>query len=449
MSLSSDNFFEIFSKLPAKDIYRLMSTCKILSKFPKESNFAFKQAQHALLRDDTCFLIQPEIPIEATKWCNLPVEFHPLPGEELSSGMSKNVLAFFSKGVKILCSTNGLALCSMFSENEVKFFIINPATHSWSPIPTHDHLQNSSFYDHKIGFLCDSDGNFMIYHFIDDLVDWSSYFECNVYKEGMWKAKERFFSGSRSLRFDMPVYHKGAIHFISDCSPYLTRNNPYFRPYIMSYNFEDGKSRMLRIPKEARRGSHDRSCSTDKGNSGLVESFGTNDCSNSQNQNLTSSEVSKPDEVKREQLGLCDGGEKGGTVRGAVRASCNGGISVRVPYATSSRCEKPCLMATSGRRRAGLRLRCGGLRSQTVFAVTGLRLRKFGFRFGGGSLGFLLIHVGRFLSRGGAGGGCTSGATMRGSRELRSAQLVGVMVAPATSGHVWSVWTGFGLQARV
>ncbi|WVZ21929.1 hypothetical protein V8G54_000473 [Vigna mungo] len=230
-----------------------MSTCKILSKFPKESDFAFKQAQHAILRDETCFLIQPEIPMEATKWCNQPVEFHPLPGEELSSGMSKNVLAFFSKGVKILCSTNGLALCSMFGENEVKFFIINPATQSWSPIPTHDHLQNSSFYDHKIGFLCDSDGNFMIYHFIDDLVDWSSYFGCNVYKEGMWKAKERFFSGSRSLRFDMPVYHKGAIHFISDCSSYLTRNNPYFRPYIMSYNFEDGKSRMLRIPKEARK----------------------------------------------------------------------------------------------------------------------------------------------------------------------------------------------------
>ncbi|WVZ21489.1 hypothetical protein V8G54_008811 [Vigna mungo] len=40
----------------------------------------------------------------------------------------------------------------------------------------------------------------------------------------MWKAKERFFSGSRSLRFDMPVYHKGAIHFILDCSPYLYKS---------------------------------------------------------------------------------------------------------------------------------------------------------------------------------------------------------------------------------
>ncbi|WVZ19882.1 hypothetical protein V8G54_007204 [Vigna mungo] len=40
----------------------------------------------------------------------------------------------------------------------------------------------------------------------------------------MWKAKERFFSGSKSLRFDMPVYHKGAIHFVSDFSPYLYKS---------------------------------------------------------------------------------------------------------------------------------------------------------------------------------------------------------------------------------
>jgi len=237
-----------------------MSTCMLFSKFPKETYFALKQAQHARVRNDTCFFIQPEISIDATRWCNLPVEFHPLPGEESSSGVPRNVLAFFSKSVKILCSTNGLVLCSVATQNEVSLFIINPITQSCSPIPTHDHLQDNHFYDDKIGCMCDSDGNFMIYHFIDNLVEWSSYFDCNVYKEGVWKEKEQFSSGSRNLRFDMPVHHKGVVHFISDCSTYLTRNNPYFRPYIMSYNFENGKSRMLRVPKEARRGSHDKSC---------------------------------------------------------------------------------------------------------------------------------------------------------------------------------------------
>ena len=68
-----------------------MSTCILFLKFSREEYFAFKQAQHALLRDDTCFFIQLEIPIGAIQWSNLLVEFHPLLGEE-SSEMSKNTL---------------------------------------------------------------------------------------------------------------------------------------------------------------------------------------------------------------------------------------------------------------------------------------------------------------------------------------------------------------------
>jgi len=82
MNLSYDNFFETFSRLLAKTIYKFMSISMILSKFPKETYFASKQAQHALFRDDTYFFIQPETPVEVTRWCNLPVEFHPLHGEE-------------------------------------------------------------------------------------------------------------------------------------------------------------------------------------------------------------------------------------------------------------------------------------------------------------------------------------------------------------------------------
>ncbi|KAK7377806.1 hypothetical protein VNO80_03241 [Phaseolus coccineus] len=263
MSLSSDDLFEIFSRLPAKAIYRFTCTCMLFSKLPKETYFAFKQAQHARLRDDSCFFIQPEIPIGVSRWCNLEVEFHPLPGQESSSGVCEKALAYLYKNAKILSSNNGLVLSSVAGENEVNFFISNPATQSCFPIPTPHHIQTSSVYDHNVGFMCDSDDNFMVYYFFDNLVHWSSNFECKVYtsKEGVWKEKaEIFMTGSRNLRFDMPVHYRGAVHFISDCSPYLTRNNPYFKPYIMSYNFEDGKSRMLRVPKEARKGSHDKSC---------------------------------------------------------------------------------------------------------------------------------------------------------------------------------------------
>ena len=266
-SLSRDNLFEIISWLPAKAIYKFMSTCKLFSKFPKENYFGRRQAQHALLRDDTCFFVQSDILTNTIGWhlkFHLEVEFYSLPDQESSSGVSHNGLYFFNNA-KILSSYNGLILCCMVKNKEVNFFISNPATQSCWPIPTPpEHIQNSSVvFNHKIGLVCDSEGNLMMYHFIDNLDHWSSYLDCKVYsfKEGVWKEKaENFFIGSRSLRFDIPVHLKGAVHFISGCFPYLTRNDPYFRPYIMSYNFEDGKSRMLRLPKEARRGSYDISC---------------------------------------------------------------------------------------------------------------------------------------------------------------------------------------------
>ncbi|RDX72049.1 hypothetical protein CR513_48521, partial [Mucuna pruriens] len=152
MTLSNDEIFEIFSWLPAKTIYKFKSNSKLFSKLLEESYFASKQAQNALLKDDTCFFIQPD----TTIWHNGQIELHPLPGEELSSGVSNDVLILLSNSAKILSSSNGLILCHSTNQNQ--------------------------------------------------------------------------------------------------------RNSPYFRPYIMSYNFEDGKSRMLRVPKEARKGSHDYTC---------------------------------------------------------------------------------------------------------------------------------------------------------------------------------------------
>jgi len=262
--LSHDELLEIFSRLPAKAIYKFTSTSKSFSKLPKETYFASKQTQNSLLRDDTCFFIQPDI----TQSYNVHVEFHPLPGEELSSGVPQSSLEFLSNSAKILSSSNGLILCRATGENEVKLFITNPATQSWLPIPTPgEYKQNGTSIgavDLKIVLECDDKDDYMVYLFYDNLVDWSSSnLDCKVYhsNEGVWKSKqERFFTGSRKLKFDMPVHHRGAVHFISDCFPSWNKKSPYFRPYIMSYNYESGNSRMLRVPKEARKGSHDLTC---------------------------------------------------------------------------------------------------------------------------------------------------------------------------------------------
>ncbi|KAL2332071.1 hypothetical protein Fmac_019652 [Flemingia macrophylla] len=253
MVFSHGELFEIFSWLPAKAVYKFMSVGEFFSRLPKETYFATKQAQKALLRDDTCFFLQPGI----TLWYRNQIELHSLPGEELSSGVFNDVIQFLSN--KMFASSNGLILYRVICHNQVKLCVCNPVTQSFLSIPTLEHMQDNIYANLDVGFKCDAN-DFKLFNFYAN--DWNSY-DCYVYesKKDVWKAmEERFFIGSRNMIFDMPVHYNGAIHFISDCFPYIKKNHPYFRPYIMSYSFEDGKSRMLRVPKEARRGSHDHSC---------------------------------------------------------------------------------------------------------------------------------------------------------------------------------------------
>jgi len=109
---------------------------------------------------------------------------------------------------------------------------------------------------------CDDD--YMVFHLeLESTTDWSSNYACKISKpkEGSWKTMgTSFFVGGRNMKFNMPVCCNRTIHFISDCGPYLTKMSSFFNPYISSYNLESGTSTMLRVPKDARRGSHDSSC---------------------------------------------------------------------------------------------------------------------------------------------------------------------------------------------
>ncbi|XP_052116610.1 uncharacterized protein LOC107485460 [Arachis duranensis] len=183
---------------------------------------------------------------------------------ELSSGVPENMLRFIaSSRFKILSSSNGLLLCVHRSE----LFIINPATCYLLYIPLPNHLQQrGNLHSLSMTLECDSDDYRLI---LFDNEEWSSHFDCHVYshKQGAWSLrKNRFFAGSRNLKFNMPVICNGAIHFISDCYRYLAKNSTHFRPYIMSYEISNGdedesvETKLLRVPKEARKGSHDISC---------------------------------------------------------------------------------------------------------------------------------------------------------------------------------------------
>ncbi|RYQ89586.1 hypothetical protein Ahy_B09g096150 isoform A [Arachis hypogaea] len=246
-TMSNDELLEILSWLPAKAIHKLNSSSKLFSELPQTPYFVANQAKNSLKKDHpSCFFIQRDNNLNH----NDHVELHPLPGEELSSGVPENMLGFIARSrLKILSSRNGLLLCL----HRTELFIINP--------------QRGNLHSISMTLECDSDDYRLILFYNED---WSSHFDCHVYshKQGAWSLRKNcFFAGSRNLKFDMPMICNGAIHFISDYYSYLTEDSTSFKPYIMSYEITNGddedqsiETKFLRIPKEARRGSHDDSC---------------------------------------------------------------------------------------------------------------------------------------------------------------------------------------------
>ncbi|XLR37525.1 hypothetical protein HN51_024278 [Arachis hypogaea] len=258
---SNDELIEILSWLPEKAIHNLKSSSKLFSELPETPYFVAKQAENSLKKDHpSCYFIQrDDIPNH-----NNCVELHPLPGEKLFSGVLENTLrSIASSRLKILSSSNGLLLCLHGTE----LFIIHPVTCYLLHISLPNHLQQrGNLHSVSMTLECDSDDYRLI---LSDNEDWSSHFDCHIYshKQGAWSLrKNRFFAGSRDFKFDMPVICNGAIHFILDCYSYLAKDSTYFWPYIMFYKITNGdedervKTKLLRVPIEARRGSHDDSC---------------------------------------------------------------------------------------------------------------------------------------------------------------------------------------------
>ncbi|KAK4266584.1 hypothetical protein QN277_027480 [Acacia crassicarpa] len=261
MDMPHDIVIEIFSWLPAKSVHKFKSVNKFCNTISsaEDTYFNEKQSQNALLRDDSCFFLQPN-------WIQryrAKHEFHHLSSKNTTSGVSHGFFQFLEHypACRIIASSKGLIL----GRSNIELFICNPVTQSWLPIPTPSYLEKYPDADLKVVLDCnvEDSNDFMLFLFeVQD--EWASqYIDLRFYsvKECMWKSVEAsFFHGGRPLRFDMHVYYRKALHFISNCYTFISKKSPYFRPYIMAYNVEDGSSRMIRIPKEARRGSHDLTC---------------------------------------------------------------------------------------------------------------------------------------------------------------------------------------------
>ncbi|KAK2443270.1 F-box protein CPR1 [Trifolium repens] len=258
MEVSQDIGFEIFSWLPAKSICKFKSTCNPFSKFSEETVFRTKQTQNLFGKDDTCLFIQPdEI---SQKYVTKRVELYSLHNHQQSSGAPNNVLSFLSNTASVIASCNGLVLCHHIND-PAKVFICNPITKFWSFIPISESIQiNNNFANAKLMLHCSLD-DYKVFLF-ENTMEWGRHptcYTCSVYhgKEGVWKTMERgFLPGERNIEFDMPVFYNGALYFISDSGQYFARPSPFYKPYIMSYNLENGISTMFRLPREAIKGFH-------------------------------------------------------------------------------------------------------------------------------------------------------------------------------------------------
>ncbi|QHN87021.1 F-box protein [Arachis hypogaea] len=90
-TMSNDELLEILSWLLAKAIHKLKSSSKLFSELPQTPYFVAKQAENSLKKDrPSCFFIQRDNNLNH----NDHVELHPLPGEELSSGVPDGIFSW-------------------------------------------------------------------------------------------------------------------------------------------------------------------------------------------------------------------------------------------------------------------------------------------------------------------------------------------------------------------
>ncbi|KAK4285166.1 hypothetical protein QN277_001901 [Acacia crassicarpa] len=245
MELPEDVISEIFSRLPAKSIFKFKSCCKSISNFTNNACFALKQAQNMMLKGNSSLVIQGRTFLRRKT-------AYELPGNETSSsGIPTKFLQFLDKRkISIVASSNGLLLCLITRPKLVLvLFICNPATQSCSTIATPACL----FPTVEFAFVWNhSTEEFQLIYFDQNPRQGASSreFVCKVYmpKEGEWKERGSLsLNEDRSKIYGSHVFYNGNIYFAScfDNSSYTRRYH-----FMSSYNFETGVTRRVHYPEQ-------------------------------------------------------------------------------------------------------------------------------------------------------------------------------------------------------
>ncbi|KAJ4981451.1 hypothetical protein NE237_032288 [Protea cynaroides] len=256
--------FEILSWMSAKSILRLTTLSRTCYSFPSENFFLKKHSEQLLNKDDLGFFIQQD-------QRGGKVELHTLSNKEDKKSyydydVPHSSLEFlYNTTKKILGSYNGLLLLKNTNEEDMRLFVCNPATQKIFSIPKHmTNINNdqSTFGVHIVSNTSTTKfpDNYRVI-MVKSAEDWSPNSNAYMYIKGEeWNEMAKLNTGARNIIYDMPVYCRGAMHFISDTFPYLTKASPDYKPYIVGCDIDKVKSWRLNLPKEAMRNSHDQSC---------------------------------------------------------------------------------------------------------------------------------------------------------------------------------------------
>ncbi|PIN17292.1 hypothetical protein CDL12_10046 [Handroanthus impetiginosus] len=259
--------FEIFSWLPTKDLYKFSTVCRTFNQLLFEDAFIKKQCKNMQLVGDTHFFLHH------VRNFSRKVEFHAI------SSNNSNVLSGDGAGLygyepkhqllphasldflinkgSILASSNGLLCCKNVNDNEDLLFLFNPTTRSYWPIPTPDETINSDkeinlvfAYDH------DAEAERSFAYLLMAIVvptEWGAPFRCKVYspKQNIWREGGKINTGERNLCLQYSFKHNGVIYMISDTGKYLTKDSPFYWPYVVAYDIKNSCSKFLKLPMEA------------------------------------------------------------------------------------------------------------------------------------------------------------------------------------------------------
>ncbi|KAG6508842.1 hypothetical protein ZIOFF_034224 [Zingiber officinale] len=235
--LNYDQLAEVFSYLPAKNLFRLQLVSKSLKNMiTSDRLFHLMQSYHntdaaaAILVDNNysrpqLFILDPDAGIPRAALDILP-----------AYGYSE-----------ILCSAGGLIFYMKKDTISYSICAYNPVLcDSWIiPTPSDGGTPYSRLAVEFMGDSGTGDYNYKLVYFTPE-EDWSNIYRCRVYDSAaqVWTRDEMIHHGCRDFGFHNPVVHRGTVFWASDCSRYIAGD-----PYVMSYEIATGAMEFLAMPE--------------------------------------------------------------------------------------------------------------------------------------------------------------------------------------------------------